>query len=66
MGFTGREKTIFRNINTIGQSTKMFIMCITLFITIKTNTSLPKVPKPLINIEFDNLLPFVDKTITAC
>ena len=44
----------------------MFIMCITLFITIKTNTSLPKVPKPLINIEFDNLLPFVDKTITAC
>ena len=51
---------------TIGLSTKMFIMCITLFITTKTNTSYSKVPESLINIEFDNLLPFVDKTITAC
>lgn len=44
----------------------MFIMFITLLITIKTNTSFSKVPKPPILIEFDNLLPFVDKTITAC
>ncbi len=50
----------------IYESTKMFIMCITLFITTKTINSNLKVPKPPINIGFDNLLPFVDKTITRC
>ena len=44
----------------------MFIMCITLFITTKTNTLISKVPETLMFIEFDNLLPFVDKTITRC
>jgi len=43
----------------------MFIMCITLLITIKTNNSNSKVPKPLMFIVFSELLPFVDKTITA-
>lgn len=43
----------------------MFIMCITLLITIKTNNSFSKVPKPPIFIEFIKMLPFVDKTITA-
>ena len=43
----------------------MFIMCITLFITTKTNNPVSKVPKPPIFIDSINLLPFVDKTITA-
>jgi hypothetical protein len=43
----------------------MFIMCITLLITIKTNDSISKVPKPPIFIVFNKLLPFVDKTITG-
>lgn len=60
------RKEVLSNKYTICLSTKMFIMCITLFITTKTNTSYSKVPEPPINIEFDNLLPFVDKTITAC
>jgi len=50
----------------IFKSTKMFIMFKTLFITTKTNTLISKVPETLISIEFDNLLPFVDKTITRC
>lgn len=44
----------------------MFIMFKTLLITIKTNTLISKVPESLISIEFDNLLPIVDKTITRC
>ena len=44
----------------------MFIMCITLSITIKTNILISKVPETLINTEFVKLLPFVDKTITRC
>jgi hypothetical protein len=48
------------------KSTKMFIMFKTLFITIKTNTLIPKVLETLISIEFDILLPFLDKTITRC
>ena len=44
----------------------MFIMFKTLLITIKTNTLILKVPETLISIEFDNLLPFVDKTVTRC
>jgi hypothetical protein len=47
------------------QSAKMFIMFKTLFITTKTITSISKVPKPPIIQAFDNLLRFVDKTITA-
>ena len=43
----------------------MFIMFKTLFITTKTNTSNSKVPEVPINKGFDNLLRFVDKTITA-
>ena len=48
------------------KSTKMFIMFKTLFITTKTNTLIPKVLETLISIEFDILLPFLDKTITRC
>ena len=44
----------------------MFIMFKTLFITMKTNNSPPKVPEDPIIIEFDILLPFVDKTVTKC
>ncbi len=44
----------------------MFIMFKTLFITTKTNTLISKAPETFISIEFDNLLPFVDKTITRC
>ena len=44
----------------------MFIMFKTLFITIKTNTSISKVPETLISIGFDKMLPFVDKTVTKC
>ena len=44
----------------------MFIMFKTLFITTKTNTLISKVPETLISIEFDILLPFLDKTITRC
>jgi len=44
----------------------MFIMFKTLFITTKTNIPLSKVPETLISIEFYNLLPFVDKTVTKC
>ena len=46
--------------------TKLFIMFITLLITIKTNTLISKVSKTLADIESDNLLPFVDKTVTRC
>ena len=61
------EDFAFQNVkSSYFKSTKMFIMFKTLFITTKTNTLISKVPETLVSIEFDNLLPFVDKTITRC
>ena len=61
------EDFAFQNVKSLYfKSTKMFIMFKTLFITIKTNTSISKVSETLISIGFDKMLPFVDKTVAKC